>query len=68
MNMETIIDYSFVILSEYKDLIDGTPNFHHNPAVEVTGQSTVAQFLDSMQKNSNTEGLSIVNINFKVVE
>lgn len=68
MNEKTIVEYSFVILEEYRPLIDGSPNFHYNPAVEVSGQGTIAQFLDTMQKNSNTEGLSIVNINFKIIE
>ena len=67
MNKETIVKYSFVVLAEYQDLDDGTPNFHHNPAIEITHQGTVEQFLNSMQKNSKIKGLSIVNIDFEII-
>lgn len=66
MNKETIVKYSFVILEEYQDLEDGTPNFHYNPAVKVSNQGTIEQFLDSMQKNSKVKGLSIVDIDFEI--
>jgi len=68
MNTETIINYSFTVLDEYKDLEDGTPNFHHMPAMKISNQGTVLQFLESMQKNSNTKGLSIVDIKFEIVK
>jgi len=68
MNTETVINYAFTILDEYKDLEDGTPNFHHIPAIRISNQGTVSQFLESMQKNSKTEGLSIVDIEFEIVK
>ena len=67
MNKDTIIKYSFVILQEYQDLEDGTPNCHYNPAIKVSHQGTIEQFLDSMQKNSKIKGVSIVDIDFEII-
>jgi hypothetical protein len=67
MNKETIVKYSFTILEEYQDLENGTPNFHYCPAITVSNQGTMEQFLDSMQKNSKIKGLSIVDINFEII-
>jgi hypothetical protein len=68
MNEETIIDYSYVLLEEYKDLEDGTPNFHHNPAIKVSCKGTVMRFLELLSYNSKIKGISIKEIDFKVVE
>lgn len=71
MTEETIIDYSYVLLEEYKDLEDGTPNFHllhNNPAIKVSCKGTVIRFLELLSYNSKIEGISIKEIDFKVVE
>jgi hypothetical protein len=67
MNRETVVKYSFTVLDEYQDLEDGTPNFHHSPAIRISNQGTIEQFLDSMQKNSKVKGLSIVDIDFEII-
>tara|TARA_R110000751_G_scaffold36897_3_gene89762 strand:+ start:1420 stop:1638 length:219 start_codon:yes stop_codon:yes gene_type:complete len=63
--MSKEIKYSFVILEEYKDLEDGTPNFHYNRAVKVSGDGTIEKLLDRIARNSRIEGLSIVDINYE---
>jgi hypothetical protein len=63
---ETIINYSYVILSEYEDLEDGSPNFHHIPAMKIKGQGTMLEFLQLLSHNSKIEGNSIVEIDFKI--
>ena len=65
--METKIKYSFIVLSKYKCLEDGTPNWHHTSAMEIQGKGTILQFLTAMQANSKTDGLSIVDINFEIL-
>lgn len=67
MNAETIVEYSFTVLEEYQDLEDGTPNLHYCPAIKISGKGTMLQFLSSMQKNSKVKGLSIVEIDFKII-
>jgi hypothetical protein len=67
MNLDTQVKYSFVVLEKYQDLEDGSPNWHFNSAVMISNQGTLAQFLDSMQKNSVVKGLSIVDINYEIV-
>jgi hypothetical protein len=67
MNKETIVKYSFTILEEYQDLEDGTPNFHYCPAVTVSGEGTMEKFLNSMQSNSKVRGLSIVDIDYEII-
>ena len=68
MNIDTIVNYSFTVLCEYEDLEDGTPNFHHMPAIKISNQGTMYEFLDSMQKNSKGRGLSIVDIDFEIIK
>ena len=68
MTEETIIDFSYVLLEEYKDLEDGTPNFHHISAIKVSNQGTLLEFLERLMYNSKIEGVSIKEIDFKVVE
>ncbi len=65
--MEKKIKYSYVILDEYSDLEDGTPNFHHTPAVRVSGEGTIESLLDIISKNSRVKGLSIVDINYEKI-
>jgi hypothetical protein len=67
MKTETIVKYSFVILEKYQDLEDGTPNFHYNPAVKVSGEGTIEKFLNAMKNNSKIKGLSIVDIDFEII-
>ena len=67
MKTETIVKYSFVILEEYQDLEGGTPNFHYNPAVKVSGEGTIEKFLNAMKNNSKIKGLSIVDIDFEII-
>jgi len=66
MTEETIIDYSYVLLEEYKDLEDGTPNMHYTPAVKVSASGTILRFLEMLSYNSNIDGVTIEKINFKV--
>jgi hypothetical protein len=68
MTEDTIIEYSYVMLEDYKDLEDGTPNFHHNPAIKVSAQGTILRFLELLSYNSKLEGISIVDINFKPIQ
>lgn len=68
MTEDTIIEYSYVILEEYKDLEDGTPNFHHTPAIKVSAKGTILRFLELLSYNSKLEGISIVDINFKPIQ
>lgn len=68
MTKKTIIDYSYVMLEEYNDLEDGTPNFHYIPAIKVNNQGTLLDFLEVLSYNSKIEGVSIKDIHFKVVE
>ena len=68
MDLETKIKYSFVILEEYKDLKNGRPNRHHNKTVNVSGEGDVSQFLKSVVANSKIAGLSIININFEIID
>ena len=63
---ETIINYSYVVLSEYEDLEDGSPNFHYTPAMRINGQATILEFLQRLSRNSKIEGNSIVEIDFKI--
>jgi len=63
---ETIINYSYVSLLEYEDLEDGSPNFHHIPAMKIEGQGTMLEFLHLLSRNSKIEGNSIVEIDFKI--
>ena len=67
MNKETIVEYSFVILEEYQDLEDGSPNRHYTPSVRVSNKGSIEQFLNSMKANSKIKGLSIVDIEFKII-
>jgi hypothetical protein len=67
MNKETIVNYSFTILEEYKNLEDRSPNFHYVPAIKVKNTGTVLEFLESLKSNSKTPGLSIGNIDFEVL-
>lgn len=67
MTEETVIDYSYVLLEEYKDLEDGTPNMHHTPAVKVSASGTILRFLEILSYNSNIDGIiTIEKINFKI--
>lgn len=66
--MDKKIKYSYVILEEYQDLEDGSPNFHHTPAVKVSGEGTIVGLLEIIAINSRTKGLSIVDINYEVIE
>ena len=44
MTKDTIINYSYVLLDEYKDLEDGTTDFHYIPAIRVNNQGTLIEF------------------------
>ena len=66
MTEETVIDYSYVLLEEYKDLEDGRPNFRYNPALKVSGSGTILKFLELLSYNSNIDGITIEKINFKI--
>lgn len=69
MNIETKIKYSYMILVEYEELIDGTSNFHHNSTIKVSQEEgTVAELLEVLQRNSNVKGHSITKINFEILE
>ncbi len=68
MTEETVIDYSYVLLEEYKDLEDGRPNFHYIPAIKVSNQGTLLEFLELLVYYSKIDGVSIKEIDFKVVE
>ena len=68
MTKDTIINYSYVLLDEYKDLEDGTTDFHYIPAIRVNNQGTLIEFLELLSCNSKIEGVSIKEINFTVVE
>lgn len=65
--MMTLIDYSYVIHGEYKDLEDGTPNFHHNPSTKVSGRTTMRMLLKVLRSNSKN-GQFISNLNFEEVK
>ncbi len=58
------IEYTYVVLQKYEDLEDGTPNFHYNDRIKISGKGSVLDFLNVLKRNS-TNGLSIVEINFK---
>jgi hypothetical protein len=65
---EIIVKYSYVILEKYADLEDGQPNFHHNPAVKVSGQGNILDLMKRLQESSKiSKELSIVNIEFEVI-
>jgi len=67
LNLDTLVKYSFVILDDYQDLEDGTPIFHFNAAIKVSAEGSLSQFLNSMISNSKTKGLSIVDINYEMI-
>ena len=68
MNKETIIDYSYVLLDGYHGIEDKPPNFNHSPAIKVSNQGTLLEFLEILANNSKIDGVSIKAIDFKVVE
>ena len=64
---DTIAEYSYLMLSEYRDLKDGSPNFHHNPALRISGKGKLTTFLEHISYNSKLYGVTIREIEIKVL-
>ena len=49
---EPTIKYLYTSIVPYQDLDDGTPNWHHNDALNIKGEAPLSKFLDNVKRNS----------------
>lgn len=61
------VKYSIDLLSEYRDLKNGIPDFHHIPAIRTKGESDIFEFIDLLISNSKIEGVTIGEINLEII-
>lgn len=63
---EPIIKYSYTSYVPYKPLEDGTPAWHHDEYIIISGTDPMSIFLNSIADNSKIG--SILNLSWEIVE
>ena len=61
------VKYSIDLLSEYRDLKNGMPDFHHIPAITTQGESDIFEFIEHLISNSKIDGVTIGEINLEII-
>jgi hypothetical protein len=66
--MENIrVKYTYTLITPYKDLEDGTPDFHHTPVVTVTNTNgKLKDLLECLSHNSKLG--QIIDIDYEILE
>lgn len=58
------IKYSYTSNVPYEPLENGHPNFHHIDSMEITGEHSIQEFLQSLSKNSRIG--TITNLEYSI--
>lgn len=63
---EPIIKFSYTSYVPYQPLEDGSPAWHHNEYIIISGVDLMSLFLNNLEANSKIG--SILNLSWEVVE